>query len=136
MSQPAIPATHVVGVGSYADVMIFNALVLSFNDDESWAEFQVPAGKDDSGAAIWLPFDSRIQVNEIAPKSWPPLEGDIWEANGVTMWTCAGADGVTLYFVTEDNIRTSYMEADPPLPLTIQQALAQYGNALALNYRP
>jgi hypothetical protein len=134
-----------LAVGNHADVAIPNCLIEQVGDDGSYALLSLPydgTSVDSDGNKVfvkyWFPVnDSRVTITQVTPANWPPQENDIWTVTGVNnppvAFVVAAGTG-TLYFLTAANIRNEFA-GNKVTPLSTDDALAQYGNSLALLHR-
>lgn len=65
-------------VGEHVDVLIRNARVV---ETDPWG---VMVERDDMDASYFVL--AAVTVTRVAPKEWPPVPGDIWEAVGGQQW--------------------------------------------------
>jgi len=132
-----------VAVGNRADVTIPNCLISQASADNNYVLVQLPydgTSVDSNGnkvyVEVWLPTDTRVTINQVAPPNWPPQENDVWIVPNVTPPAFVVADELgTLYFLTAATIRSEYQNKANRVPPTVNDALVQYGNKLTLLHR-
>lgn len=132
-----------VAVGNRGDVSIPNCLIAQASADNSYVLIQLPydgTSVDANGnpvyVEVWLPTDTRVTINQVAPPNWPPLENDVWIVPNETppAFVVADENGV-LYFLTAETIRSEYQHHANSVPPTVNDALVQYGTKLTLLHR-
>lgn len=125
-------------IGVHADITIKNVVVEANNADGTAALIRLPDDGSGNPVEWWIPTnDTRVTVTQAIPVSWPPLPNDLWIVPGVSKpaFVVQGAPG-TMYFCQGTDVLTLATSQGATLPLTTDQALAAFGTALVLLYRP
>lgn len=125
-------------VGTHVDLDIGNCVVLAINADSTYFLVQVPGGDPLNPIQIWVPFTTgQVTVVQSLPVSWPPVANDLWIVPGVSKPAfVVSAGGTALYFCQGTDIIALVTSQGKTLPLTTDMALAKFGSALVLLYRP
>jgi hypothetical protein len=127
-----------ITVGVHADVLVKNVTIEANNPDGSAALIRLPDDGTGIPVELWIPTnDNRVTITQALPQSWPPVPNDTWIVPGVSKpaFVVQGAPG-TLYFCQGTDILTLASSQGRTLPLTTDAALAAFGTALVLLYRP
>lgn len=125
-------------IGVHADILLKNVTVEANNPDNNAALVRLPDDGTGIPVEIWIPTtDPRYTITQSIPASWPPIPNDVWLVPGISKpaFVVQGAPGV-MYFCQGSDIITLATSHGATLPLTTDQALASFGTALVLLYRP
>lgn len=132
-----------LAVGNHADATMHNLLIEQLSDDGTYALVSLPwdgVTVDGDGKhtliKMWLPTNNaNTIITQVAPANWPPQENDTWIVPGVSPPAFVVSSGTgKFYFLTAQNIRKEF-SGQNVIPPTIDDALAQFGNALTLLHR-
>jgi hypothetical protein len=117
-------------VGGTADIKLLNVTCAEYDPISNDVWFRItlaPDPIDGSLTSLWLPDDSRIEIDPSVPPNWPPIAGDVWTVIGTNVDAWVGDDGTgRLYFITVANVK------DKTTPMTVDAALVQFGSNLQL----
>lgn len=127
-----------ITVGVHADISAKNVTVEQVTPDGNAVLVILPDDGTGIPVELWIPTnDPRVTITQALPVSWPPVANDLWIVPGVSKpaFVVQGAPG-TLYFCQGSDILALASSQGQTLPMTTDAALAAFGTALVLLYRP
>lgn len=125
-------------LGVHVDVTVHNAVVESNSSDGTAALIRLEGATDGNGLIeVWVPtVDPRITITQSVPANWPPQANDVWQVPNISQPAFVVDNGAgTLYFCQGSDIITLANSKGEQIPMTTDQALAQFGTQLVLKYR-
>jgi hypothetical protein len=125
-------------IGVHGDITIKNVTVEANNPDGTAVLVRLPDDGTNGLIEWWIPTtDQRISLTQSLPASWPPVPNDLWIVPGISKpaFVVDGGSGV-MYFCQGSDVLTLASSRGKTLPITTDQALAQFGTSLVLLYRP